>query len=186
MIPQEIFNGQSVAVLCTRRRSVYLDLANTDCYDVKRDALTFSGSSPVVAHPPCRAWGRLRSFALPRPGEKELAHFCLSKVRENGGVLEHPAGSSLWVDAGLPRPGEIPDSFGGFSVSIFQGDFGHPAPKHTWLYVVGVSPGEFDFTSPIVSVPYRSVVSQSSAAREHTPVLFASMLLELAIRCCRG
>ncbi|MWL55341.1 hypothetical protein GQL84_23735, partial [Escherichia coli] len=58
-----------------------------DVFDIERDARTFAGGMPVVAHPPCRAWGRLRKFAKPRPDEKALALFAVAQVRAFGGVL---------------------------------------------------------------------------------------------------
>lgn len=53
-----------VAVLFARADSIYKGLPGVDVYDADRDARTFPGGCPVVAHPPCRAWavsGRLRS-----------------------------------------------------------------------------------------------------------------------------
>ena len=57
------------------------------------------------------------------------------------GVLEHPAWSRLWLASRLPRPGELPDEHGGFSVSVTQVSWGHVALKPTWLYFVGVDRG---------------------------------------------
>jgi len=28
-----------------------------DCYDENRNALTYAGTNPVIAHPPCQLWG---------------------------------------------------------------------------------------------------------------------------------
>lgn len=77
-----------VAVLFARRRSVYHTMAGCDVYCERRDARNYAGCLPVVAHPPCRAWSRLRAFAKPRPGERDLAFFALEQVRRCGGVLE--------------------------------------------------------------------------------------------------
>ncbi len=128
---------EPVAVLFAQRRSVYFELPGCDVYDEARDARTFSGGFPVVAHPPCRSWGRLRGLANPAPGERDLAIFAVDAVRRWGGVLEHPAGSTLWGAAGLPLPGSV-DCFGGWTLPIMQRCFGHRALKPTWLYVVGV------------------------------------------------
>ena len=61
-----------VAVLFARADSVYKTLPGCDVYDIDRDALTFPGGNQVVAHPPCRAWGQLRYWAVyvGRPAEK--------------------------------------------------------------------------------------------------------------------
>ena len=99
--------------------------------------------NPVVAHPPCRMWGRLRQFAHGTPEEKALGPWAVSQVREFGGVLEHPAESTLWAHCGLPRPGQFPGDFGGWSIEIQQFHWGHRAEKATWLYIVGLEPADF-------------------------------------------
>lgn len=76
-----------VAVLFARQDSTYKGLPDVDVYDIERDARTFQGGMPVVAHPPCRAWGRLRTFANPRPDEMNLARPAVALVREFGRVL---------------------------------------------------------------------------------------------------
>lgn len=95
---------QTVAVLFARADSTYKTLPGTDVWDIERDAKLWPGGAPVVAHPPCRAWGRLRQFAKPRKGERQLAIWSVRQVRRFGGVLEHPVGSLLWKKAGLPPP----------------------------------------------------------------------------------
>lgn len=131
------------AVLFARSDSIYKTIPGLDVYDMDRDARSYSGGLPVIAHPPCRAWGRLRKFAKPRSDEKDLAFFAVDQVRKNGGVLEHPESSSLWAAADLPRPAsnriEI-DAYGGWTLAIAQFWFGHRAMKRTWLYIVGVPP----------------------------------------------
>ena len=73
-----------VAALFVRSDSIYKSLPGVDCFDIERDALTFPGGKPVVCHPPCRAWGVLRKFAKPRPGEKALAPWAVNQVRDLG------------------------------------------------------------------------------------------------------
>jgi hypothetical protein len=127
-----------IAVLFARTDSKYKQLDGYDVYDIDRDARNYCKNYPVLAHPPCRAWGRLSHMANPREGEKQLAYFALAQVRLNGGILEHPAGSRLWEEAPLPLAGEFPDEFGGFTIEIDQYDFGHVAHKQTKLYVCGI------------------------------------------------
>ena len=94
-----------IAVLFARDDSRYKDFNMYDVYDIDRDARTFCKKMPVIAHPPCRAWGMLSHMANPREGEKQLAYLALAQVRLNGGILEHPAGSRLWKEAPLPLAG---------------------------------------------------------------------------------
>ena len=126
-----------IAVLFARDDSRYKELDGYDVYDIHRDARNYCKSYPVIAHPPCRAWGMLSHMANPRPDEKQLAYYALAQVRLNGGILEHPAGSRLWKEAPLPLGDEV-DEFGGFTIEIDQFDFGHVAHKNTKLYICGI------------------------------------------------
>lgn len=177
LIPPSASPG--VAVLFARRDSIYKTLG-ADVFDADRDARCYLGPLPVVAHPPCRAWGRLRHFAKPRPDEKTLALHAVHAVRTWGGVLEHPAQSSLWKAAALPLPGQR-DEFGGFTYVVDQSWFGHRAPKRTWLYVCGAD--------SLPDVPFELGVATGRVElmglreREATPVAFARWLLDLAATC---
>lgn len=191
-------NAFSVAVLYARRDSIYKTFPVADVFDIDRDARSYFGPLPVVAHPPCRAWGRLRAFAKPRPDEKTLALHAVHCVRSFGGVLEHPASSSLWPTVGLPRPGAGADEFGGWSIELPQKWFGHRAEKNTWLYICGVAPRcipEIPFSlgepSHVISssrgrVRGGALPSVKKAEREATPIAFAEWLLDLAQRCVRS
>lgn len=169
------------AVLCARRDSVYKSIADLDVYDVDRDARTFAGNQSVIAHPPCRTWGRLRAFAKPAPGERELARFCVNQVRENGGVLEHPAGSLLWDDQCMSKTHRL-DDYGGWTLGISQSWFGHKAEKLTWLYVVGVSPADIPeipfslaYATHVIETrkKFGRLPSVTKSEREHTPLPLA-------------
>lgn len=182
----------TVAVLFARADSIYKTLPDCDVYDIDRDARTYGGPWPVVAHPPCRSWGRLRQFAKPRPDEKELGPWAVGQVRRFGGVLEHPAESTLFAHCGMPRPGQFPDDFGGWTIEIEQYHFGHRAEKSTWLYIVGADPQDLPpiprregrathCVRPTKSYP--RLPSITKAEREHTPPELARWLVELASRC---
>lgn len=187
----------TVAALFVRADSHYKKMRGVDAWDADRDARKWPGGCAVVAHPPCRAWGRLRKMAKPRPDEKQLAMWAVCQVQKYGGVLEHPEGSSLWRAAMLPRPGDAVDEFGGFSLVVDQIDFGHLARKRTWLYVVGLDrsrvPAWNGWLLPATHVitnvhgvrkkdpGFRSELGK--ADRERTPPLFADWLVELARRC---
>ena len=181
-----------VAVLFARADSHYKALPGVEVYDMERDARTYDGPWPVVAHPPCRAWGRLRSFANPRPDERNLSRLAVALVREFGGVLEHPAGSTLWPAQTLPRPGAR-DAWGGWTMGVQQWQFGHRAEKPTWLYIVGCEPADTP-DLPALKLGEASHVIQTrkrqdyrphvtKPEREHTPPELASWLVELARRC---
>lgn len=179
-----------VAVLFARADSVYKTLANADVWDIERDARKWAGGSPVVAHPPCRAWGRLRQFARPRKGERQLAIWAVRQVRKWGGVLEHPAGSLLWKKAGLPAPGTR-DRFGGWTLPIHQHWWGHRAEKATLLYIVGCEPHQLPDIPMVLGEPSHVVQSRkkksrphiTKAEREHTPLLLAEWLCVVASKC---
>ena len=183
-----------VAVLFSRVDSIYKTLPGCDVWDITRDALNWRGNCPVVCHPPCRAWGRLRRFARPRDGERELALWAVKMVQRWNGVLEHPSSSLLWPVAGLPKPGKR-DQFGGWTMSVLQWWWGHRAEKKTLLYIVGCEPRD------VPPIPFKigeaSHVIQSrkrcgyrphvsKAEREHTPPAFAAWLVELARRCAKA
>lgn len=195
----------TISVLFARSDSIYKKINECDVWDKERDARKFNGLNPVIAHPPCRAWGQLRKLANPYPGEKELAYFAVDAVRKNGGVLEHPKNSSLWPAAELPLPGER-DEFGGWTLPIFQSWWGHKAEKATLLYIVGCEPSEIPDLPLLLGEP--SFVCSSpgrrrdgtrlkkgdlgwrpeitKAEREHTPPALANWLVELAMNCNRG
>jgi len=187
----------TVAVLFARSDSVYKGLSGVDVYDQDRDARTYDGPWPVVAHPPCRAWGRLRHMANPRPDERNLARLAVALVREFGGVLEHPQASTLWPAQGLPEPG-CRDQFGGFTLPITQFSWGHRATKSTRLYIVGCEPADVP-VMPLVLGDAPAVCGTSGrradgtrktdrpeickAEREHTPYALAVWLVQLARAC---
>jgi hypothetical protein len=180
---------KKIAVLFARKDSIYKSIGDLDVFDIHRDARNFNDSCPVIAHPPCRGWGRLSHMAKPRPDELSLAHFAVLKVRENGGVLEHPEFSKLWLAAKLPLPGSI-DEFGGFTLPLPQFWFGHLARKNTWLYIVGIAQRDLP-NIPLVLGESRYVVSSSKRncngakkeipkkMREETPVSMALWLVKL-------
>lgn len=192
-----------VAALFVRSDSIYKTMPGVDAWDIERDARNWPGGCPVVAHPPCRAWGRLRHMANPRSDEKALALWAVGQVREWGGVLEHPCGSMLWQVSGLPKPGQGRDGYGGWTLGIHQHWFGHRATKATLLYIVGVDPlhlpampmrlgegthviGQDGRRKDGTRIPKgdpRKRPECTKPEREHTPPALATWLVELARRC---
>lgn len=185
---------KTVAVLFARKDSIYKSFDFADVYDIERDARTYSGGLPVVAHPPCRAWASLRFHAKPRSGEKDLAFFAIDAIRKNGGVLEHPEKSTLFSVAGLPQVGEY-DEHGGFTIVVDQNWFGHRARKRTRLYIAGckiadlppmpIKLGEATHTVGLWSGRNKATCRPSIGKKEYeaTPAEFAEWLLSLAGKC---
>lgn len=163
-----------VAALYVDLRGPYPALGGVDCYDLARDARLYAGPHKVIAHPPCGPWSRLSG--LSHGAHKDCGPIAVDQVRRFGGVLEHPQSSKLWKHSSLPLPGDLfGDEFGGRSVEISQGEYGHVAPKLTWLYFVGVGP-----------CPLRRgwghqkgrVELQHSSVRHYTPPELAARLVE--------
>ncbi|HOW49039.1 MAG TPA: hypothetical protein PLB26_15455 [Rubrivivax sp.] len=185
---------RQVAALFVRADSVYKIMPGVDAWDEARDARSWPGGCPVVAHPPCRLWAKLRQFASsPDPAaERQLAIDAVGRAREFGGVIEHPAESTLWAACGLPTPGRAPDRFGGWTAEIRQCDWGHKAEKLTWLYIVGCHPDDLPalpsrgeptgVIKPQRGVPRDGRKIVTKAEREHTPPALAEWLVELARR----
>jgi hypothetical protein len=184
----------TVACLYIDPRGPYPKMASVECWDEARNARLYAGPHPVVAHPPCGPWGRLRH--LYRGTEHDCAPIAIEQVRRWGGVLEHPAGSKLWEVYGLPAPGDYLGARGGYTIEVCQCDWGHVARKRTWLYLVGI-----DFqcvkypasrqpthwasggrtTSSRTGTPIPPGIKVCSAQqRRRTPPAFADWLVSLA------
>ena len=176
-----------ISVLYVREDSRYKEY-NVDCWDIKRNAFNYSGSNVIIAHPPCRAFSKLKAFSKHPPIEKEYAYRCVDLIRKNGGILEHPRHSSLWQEKKLPLPGKT-DVFGGYTICINQSWFGHKAEKKTFLYICGISINKL----PPVPISFDAITHQvgsskkengkkevSISERELTPVKLIDWLIEVA------
>lgn len=187
----------TIAALYIDPRGLYPKLLGRElCWDAERDARTYEGPWPIVAHPACGPWGRLRHLYQGSEGGPELGVIGVRQVQKWGGVLEHPADSRLWEACELPRPGAPPDVHGGWTIAVNQCDFGHVARKPTWLYLVRVDPeiaawrpprrepthwigGSRNSTGQRGKVP-PGIKCASAEQRRRTPELFAAWLLDLA------
>lgn len=138
-----------VAALYVQRDGVYSRVPGIDLWGEARDARTYAGPHPVVAHPPCQRWGRYWHGSPRKPHQHKLGDdggcfaAALHAVRTWGGVLEHPADSLAWRHFGLRRPprrgGWVnADLLGGWTCCVYQGHYGHIAGKPTWLYCFGM------------------------------------------------
>lgn len=122
-------------------KSKYFRHDGFDPWTVDRDALKTESQAPAVYHPPCQQWGRLKRFARVNPIEKLLAIWALDRVRQFGGVLEHPRTSDLWKYVSVDATKGY-DEHGGFLLSVNLHWFGYPAQKKTVLYIVGCKRSE--------------------------------------------
>jgi hypothetical protein len=180
---------RTVAALYVDERGPYVSMPGVDAWTEARDARRYQGPAPVVAHPPCADWSRLRGMAKHVPGRRELAPLAVWQVRACGGVLEHPAWSALWSEMGLPRPGELPDAWGGWAIEVGQVSWGHQAAKPTWLYLVGIDrcnvvPRQGGTPTHVVTTSARGssrLLKLGSRAARLTPPDFAAWLVSLAV-----
>ena len=203
-----------ISALYVETGGVYFNREGVDPWDEARDARAFAGPGPVVAHPPCKRWGRYWSggpSAKVRRNKGDdggcFAH-ALYAVRTFGGVIEHPEASHAWAWFGLARPHidggwTEPDAFGGRSCCVEQGKYGHRARKLTWLYVVADEYPELDWgRSPVgayarLDAGFHSAEERNGAAcvdvpgrlrtgeNLATPPEFADLLVSIARKANR-
>jgi hypothetical protein len=179
----------TVAVLYIDPRGPYPSMPNVDCWDEARDAKQYAGPHPVVAHPPCGPWGVHRSRC--RKQDPSCGPAAVAAVRRFGGVLEHPAGSLLFREMNMPKPGEAPDAHGGVTFALEQVSWGHVARKKTWIYTVGVPLERVTQTLRTGGTPTHwisgglwqtppGIKCASSQQARRTPPAFAEWLVSLA------
>jgi hypothetical protein len=130
-----------IAALFVDPNGVYSGLDDVTCWGWGRDARFYPGPHPVIAHPPCKRWGRLAFRAGTKGEDDGCFEAALLAVQRWGGVLEHPAFSAAWLKHELPWPdrdgGWQRDIAGGWCCHVEQGHYGHFSRKPTWLYAVG-------------------------------------------------
>lgn len=146
-----------IAALFVETRGIYAFDPGIDVWGIERDARLYNGPRPVVAHPPCKRWGKFWHGSTRKPHQYKLGAdggcfaAALTAVRNYGGVLEHPADSHAWEYFGLQRPkrgkGWISaDRYGGWTCYLEQGHYGHFSRKPTWLYACHVDLPELNWT----------------------------------------
>jgi len=167
---------KAVAILCAATKSVYHEMDGLDVYDITRDARTFPGGMPIVAHPPCRGWSQYAANMghVPIPEERELGLWCCEQLRGCGGVLEQPQGSTLFEAAGFH---DDPDVYCTF---VQQSWWGYPIRKGTWLAFVGIDPKLIEVPLRLGVLPTRAFWDSKRSLRSATTRGFAEWLVALA------
>lgn len=182
-----------VAVLFARGDSIYKKIPGLDVWDAGRDARKWQGGCPLVAHPPCAQWSKLKALAHKDEWMKSHAPWAVAQIRRWGGVLEHPHGSDLWKFCHLPYPGQFRDDFGGYSLLVDQVHWGHRAQKRTLLYIVGCDledlppmPKERKKPTHVLDTSNRAerkLPYLAKSLRDASPEPFAHWLIEIARNC---
>lgn len=116
-----------ITVLCIDEKSNYKKIKDQDLdlWDIKRNAYNYNGTNKIIGHPPCQQWSKLKGLAKENKLEKELGLFVWEKVQQYGGIIEHPAGTSLFKYVGA-NPKQI--------IKVNQNWWGFKAKKETLLY----------------------------------------------------
>lgn len=74
---------RTVAALYVEPKGCYVGVPGVDAWDEARDARSYAGPHPVVAHPPCQRWGRFWHGSTRKPHQYKLG--------DDGGVLREGA-----------------------------------------------------------------------------------------------
>ncbi len=191
-----------VAALFVQTGGIYFGNDQIDPFDIERNAMTYDGYLPVIAHPPCQLWGAMAAVNFKRWGGDHNKPGndggCFAKALESvvrcGGVLEHPAKSRAFDAYGLTKPNGIgwqENNFGGWVCEVWQSAYGHRANKATWLYYFGSGkPHELKWNRPKGSHQIgfqdrrgksRNKPTLSKKESNATPEQFMMELLKLAI-----
>jgi hypothetical protein len=150
-----------IAALFVQADGCYSSLPDVDPWPEDRDARTYAGPWPVVAHPPCQRYGNLGRANYARWGGEHNRPLndggcfaaALAAVNCWGGVLEHPAFTMAWPTYNLAAPTEnqwAPSGIG-WVCEVWQSAYGHRARKRTWLYwrgFDGTEPPDLDWSKP--------------------------------------
>ena len=190
----------TVAALYVEADGPYAGLDGVEVWGKARDARTYAGPHPVVAHPPCARWSMLAPVVEKRWGHKRHQDdgcFASAVVALDmfGGVLEHPAHSAAWKHHGFNKPvrgawsvARI-DDLRWWTTEVDQGNYGHDAIKGTWLLACNVrelpslewKPAHgLRLSGPRYKRLTIELMGSSDPRRKITPVPFRDLLLSMA------
>jgi hypothetical protein len=182
-----------IAALFVETDGAYFGLPGVDPWDQPRDARSYAGPHPVVAHPPCDRWHQLSAVNHKRWGWTINADggcfaAALAAIRDWGGVLEHPAESRAFRFYGIPKP--VRGSWqrtidGDWITEVDQAAYGHRARKRTWLIYSGdVAPPRLNWSAArgVLQIGHFDQKLPVMAKREAlaTPLEFRELLLTIA------
>jgi len=183
-----MISPKKTSVYFTHSKSNY-HCFDTDCFDIERDAFTTTLQDPAIYHPPCAQWSKMKHFSRFDIKQKWAGVWSIMRVRELGGIVEHPKGSGLFKYFDISN--NI-DFYGGFLFSVDQFWFGHKCKKETLLYIVGCQlsdlpplPLRFDLVEyNLTSNMKRSkntIIKPSITKKERieTPLLFCEWLINV-------
>jgi hypothetical protein len=191
-----------IAALFVETDGIYFGLPGVDPWDESRDARSYAGPHPVVAHPPCSRWCQMAPVNQVRYAHRigddgGCFAAALAAVRKWGGVIEHPAVTLAWPAFDLPPPlpeGWIKTFCGGWVAQVEQRHYGHRARKATWLYCFGVDPPSLKWgpgeppEAWISADRPRAVLAElgigqlSKREARATPLKFRDLLISIASR----
>lgn len=157
-----------IPILCVDKQSNYFKCPDADCYDAARDMHTYSGSSPVICHPPCRNFVKVRINVKFSQGELDIARRCYDLVQLYGGIIEQPKWSIMFDWLGI-KP----------TLCIDQSWFGLNYSKQTWLYFKDVKPLRFPLS---LDLPQKQQKSITSSMRSRQPLGLCHWLID----CCKS
>ena len=137
-----------IAALYVESRGVYAGLPDVDLWDRDRDARTYAGPWPVVAHPPGARWERswggnpTQQPRLVLGDDEGCFAAALDAVRWHGGVLEPPEASPAWTGLRTSHATEsqrvvVTAWQWEWTCCVEKDTTGHRSRKTTWWYAVG-------------------------------------------------
>jgi hypothetical protein len=154
----------SISVLCVCKNSNYELFPYLDLWNAERNVYLFNSGNPVIAHPPCAQWGKLKYFAKENQLEKKLAIWCFELVLMNGGIFEHPEGSTIFKYMGY-KP----------TMSVNLNWFGSPFKKTTYLFFNRFKPAAFPLNFDAITQKVQDVSCKND--RNKTPVKMIEFFL---------
>lgn len=158
---------EKIPVLFTNVISNYNNDNRFEPYNINNDAMNFNDNRPLIAHPPCRLWSKLKGLSTAPQHERGLAYHALYLVYKNGGILEHPYPSDLWNQTGLLTTKLKKNHI---LLKINQGNFGLEIRKPTLLFINGLTHNQLpDY--PFMENPkiYQKIENLKKDKRSETP-----------------